>query len=226
MSPNLTIAPSAPLRTTSSAMSMGVSIKPGSLILNLPELVSSAPAGTSVLFRETAAAISSKVMPRLSVRAGSIIASKTSVFSPLIFASSTSGIASILCCMSFARRCNSRSGASPHRLMVKIGRAEKLISSTIGCWASWGKSARARSTFSSTSASAASVSTSISNSNKMLATLDAATPSISFKPSMDLSSDSKGRTSKRSASSGDTPGKTTWILMKGTGISGSASLGS
>ena len=165
MSPNFTIAPSVPRLTTRSSMSEGFSMRPGSLILNLPEFVSSAPAGTSELFRETAAAISSKVMPRLSVRAGSMMASKTSVRSPLISASSTRGIASILRCNSFARRCNSRSGASPHKLIVRMGRAEKLTSSIIGWRASCGNSARARSTFSSTSARMRSLSTSISNSN-------------------------------------------------------------
>ena len=159
------MAPSAPRRTTRLSISDGCSINPGSLILNLPDPVSSEPAGTRALFRETAAAMSSKVMPRLSVRAGSIMASKTSVRSPLILASRTSGIDSILRCRSLARRCNSRSGASPHKLIVRMGRAEKLTSSMTGWRASCGNSARARSTFSKTSAKMRSLSTSISNSS-------------------------------------------------------------
>ena len=44
-------------------------------------------------------------------------------------------------------------------------------------------------------------------------------------PSMDLTSVSSGLINKRSASSGDIPGKTTRTLTKGTGMSGSASRG-
>ena len=145
-------------------MSSGSSIRPGNFTLKRPLSVSKAPAGTRELFRATAPEISSKVMPRLSMRAGSTMASRTSVRSPLILASKISGIASNFRCKFLARRCSSRSGASPHKLTVRIGRAEKLTSSITGCRASVGNSARARSTFSKTSAMATSSSTSMSNS--------------------------------------------------------------
>ena len=59
-------------------------------MLNFPLLVCSAPAGTKLLFLLTAKDISSMVIFKLSDFEGSIIASRTSILSPDIFASSTS----------------------------------------------------------------------------------------------------------------------------------------
>ena len=148
-------------------------------------------------------------MPRLSTWAGFKTASKISSRSPVISASRTCGRLSMRRFKSLARFCNSRSGALPQRLTVMIGKAEVLISSTMGSSASSGNSARARSTFSSTSVSVCFWSNEASNSIEMIPTLVAPTPFSSLRPSRLFSSVSSGRTSSLSASSGEMPGRTT-----------------
>ena len=87
-----------------------------------------------------------------------------------------------------------------------IGSPLKLASSMIGSSASGGNRPRARSTLARTAARALSLSKSASNSRLTIAMLWRAAEFISFRPSMDCSSTSSGLTSRRSESSGLTPG--------------------
>ncbi len=119
-----------------------------------------------------------------------------------------------------------RSGASPVSVITSIGsKRENLISSTRGSSASVGSLALAMSTRSRTSSSAWSMSTSGWNSRLMEIRPSCAEETISFTPAMERISCSMGRTSRRSASSGETPSSVTVMLMNGKLTSGSASLG-
>ena len=141
---------------------------------------------------------------------GSTITSSRSSRSPPISTSSTSFSASSRSRRSLASRTRARSETGPERLTVTTGLTSAMVTSwTVGSSVSPGSFALARLTASRTSVSARLGSKPATNSRVTEAWPSPADAFISLTPSMDRSSRSIGRTSIRSASSGDMP---SWLM--------------
>ena len=109
------------------------------------------------------------------------------------------------CFRSRARPTRLRSGIGPDSETVSTGNSATLISLTVGSSVASGRSDLAVSTFSRTSSSARALSKPAKNSSITEAWPSDAVLVTVLMPSMDRSSRSIGRTSSRSASSGEMP---------------------
>ncbi len=137
---------------------------------------------------------------------GSTTTSMSSSRTPTRLTSSTPPIPSSSSLRFLAIVVSVRSETSPARFSTSIGSNRVIFTSlTVGSSDSPGNFASAMSTFSRTSCRALSVSMPASNSICTLAPPSKASAIISLMPSIERSSCSMGRTSKRSASSGEIP---------------------
>jgi hypothetical protein len=118
-----------------------------------------------------------------------------------------------------------RSGSAPESETTRIGNSEKLISLIENCSAPAGNWAWARVTRSRTSARVSVRSQPNSNSSTTPAMPSPAVEEKVLSPSRPRSSLSSGRTSSRSLSSAEMPGKGTETKRAGISMSGSPSFG-
>ncbi len=186
-------------------MSFTFSNSPGTFTAKLPRSDRSLPAAISLFDRLIESRISLGSSAYESSRSGSMISSTCSSRSPPILTSRTLDRPSSVSCRSRASLSSVRSGTSPPSVTTRTGNSPKFTSFTRGSSASSGSSVLAMSTFSRTSWRALSASNPASNSSSTFAPPWKAVDRISFTLSTDFSSVSMGRTSRRSASSGEMP---------------------